>query len=126
MEFWETERRRSPVHLNAEQKHGVRCVHKAQQTLQALLKDFCSDWLLQPMGTCAKRGEQQLPVLSGLSTDKHKNQSERRLKTMEPMTMTFDLQQKLEQLVSSIHKKDSVIHDHVSVLKGTSNRHLAH
>lgn len=59
----------------AEQKHRVRCVHKAQQTLQALSKDFCSDWLLQPVGKCAKREEQQLPVLSRLSKDKHTNQS---------------------------------------------------
>ncbi len=110
MEFWETERWRSPVHLNAEQKHRVRCVHKAQQSSQALSKDICSDWLLQPTGTCAKREEQQLPVLSGLSTDKHSNQSERRMKTVEPMT--FDLQQKLEQFVSSIHKKDSMIHNY--------------
>lgn len=41
MELWETEHRRSPVHLNAEQKHGVRCKNKAQQTSQALLKDCC-------------------------------------------------------------------------------------
>lgn len=109
MEFWETERRRSPVHLNAEQKHRVSCAHKAQQSSQALSKDICSDWLLQPTGTSAKREEQQLPVLSGLSTDKHNNQSERRMKTVEPMT--FDLRQKLEQFVSSFHKKDSMIHN---------------
>lgn len=44
----------------------------------------------------------QPPVLSRLSTDQHNSQSERRIKTLQPITVTSELQQKLEQYLQSL------------------------
>lgn len=90
MEFWETECRRSPVHLNAEQKHR-----------QALSKDICSQQEHVP-------NEKSNNCLCSLDCQQTSTITNKR---GESMTMTFDLQQKREQFVSSIHKKDSVIHN---------------
>lgn len=43
----------------------------------------------------------QQPVLSRLSTDQHNSQSERRIKTPQPITVTSELQRELEQYLQS-------------------------